>query len=214
METKKCKKCQKSIDKNLRFCPKCGEKQPEPVWATALVIFFAVVVIFGGLTGFEDEDTLKTPEEKTTETVSASEEKDDTKKTTVEEEKRSFKVGEVLETQGLKITFDSNNLNFTNYSQYASVKDGHKIVEFKFTAENISERDRSFNYYDFNCYADDQKMQQFYSVDNSGLDSGGTISSGKKSSVPVYCEVPTNASKITVEYQSLLSNKHYEFVAS
>ena len=26
METKKCKKCQKSIDKNLRFCPKCGEK--------------------------------------------------------------------------------------------------------------------------------------------------------------------------------------------
>ena len=105
-------------------------------------------------------------------------------------------------------------MNFTNYSQYASFKDGYKIVEFKFTAENISERDRSFNYYDFNCYADDQKMQQFYSVENSGLESGGTISAGKKSSVPVYCEVPITASKITVEYQSLLSNKHYEFVVS
>lgn len=214
METKKCTKCSKSINKNLRVCPKCGAKQPEPVWATALVVFFAFVVIFGGLNDFEDKDTLKTSDEKTTETVSAAEEKDDTKKTTVEEEKRSFKVGEVLETQGLKIAFDSNNLNFTNYSQYASVKDGYKIVEFKFTAENIGERDRSFNYYDFNCYADDQKMQQFYSTDDSGLDSGGTISSGKKASVPVYCEVPTNASKITVEYQPLLSDKHYEFVAS
>lgn len=212
METKKCKQCQKDINKDLRVCPKCGVKQPEPVWAIALVVLFAIGALYGLSTNGEDNQVPNSQKESSKAETSSI--KEETKKPAPPEEKKTFKVGEQLETQGLKITFDSSNLNFTNYSRYASVKEGNKIVEFKFTAENIGERDRSFNYYDFNCYADDQKMQQFYSTDDSGLDSGGTISSGKRASVPVYCEVPSNASKITVEYSPLLSNNHYEFLAS
>ena len=212
METKRCKNCQKSINKDLRVCPECGSKQPEPVWAIALVVLFAIGALYGISTPVEDSQVPNNQNESSK--AESSSIKEETKKTSPSEEKKPFKVGEQLETQGLKITFDSSNLNFTNYSRYASVKEGNKIVEFKFTAENIGERDRSFNYYDFNCYADDQKMQQFYSTEDSGLDSGGTISSGKRASLPVYCEVPSNASKITVEYSPLLSDNHYEFLAS
>ena len=114
----------------------------------------------------------------------------------------------------MKVTFNSSNLNFTNYDKYSDLGEGNKVVEFKFTAENIGEDDETFDYTDFECYADGKKMQQFYGAKDAGLDSGGKISKGKQSSVPIYCEVPIDAKKVSVEYSPMLADKNYEFVAN
>ena len=56
-------------------------------------------------------------------------------------------------------------------------------------------------------------MQQFYGAEDAGLDSGGKISSSKKITVPVYCEVPTSSTKIIAEYDvSWLDNNNIEFI--
>ena len=126
----------------------------------------------------------------------------------------SFKVGDTFQNKHIKLTFDSSNLNFTKYHKYATIKSGYKIVEFIFTAYNIGETNQTIDYTDFDCYADGIGMQQFYSTDGSGFDSGGTISPGKKVIVQVYCEVPKESEKVTVEYKPILADKNYEFIAS
>ncbi len=200
MNTKKCRHCQEEIAKKAKRCPKCGGKLGMPGWAKALII---VVIIFGCIVGCVNScsnavnDAVK-------ETFGGYDDQNG---------KTSFKVGEIYKSKYMKITFDSSNLNFKNYSKYADIKSGYKIVQFKFTAENIGEENQTFDYTDFDCYADDQTMQQFYSTDDSGLDSGGTISKGKKVTVPIYCEVPKNSKKITVEFKPILADKTYEFIA-
>ncbi len=200
-KTKTCKHCKEEIAKDAKKCPKCGGKQGLPGIVKALIVVAIVIVCIVGCMS-----SCASGVDKAVKEVSSG--YDD------QSGKTSFKAGEVFQSKHLKITFDSSNSNFTNYSEYADVKDGYKVVEFKFSAENIGEEDETFDYTDFNCYADGEKMQQFYSTEDSGLDSGGTISSGKKSSVPVYCEVPKDASKVSVEYKPMLADKNYEFVAS
>lgn len=204
LPTKKCKHCQESIDIKAKRCPKCGGNLGMPGWAKALIIVGVVFVCMIGCVGGCAGILGGAVSEAAKETFGGYDDQNGNK---------SFKVGESFESKYLKITFDSSNLNFTNYSEYATVADGYKVVEFKFTAENIGDENQNFSYTDFDCYADDQTMQQFYSVDGAGMDSGGTLSKGKKATVPVYCEVPTNASKVSVEFKPILADNNYEFVA-
>ena len=200
-KTKTCKHCKEETAKDAKRCPKCGGKLGLPGWAKALIIVAIVIICIVGCMS----SCAKGVDDAVKEVTNGYDDVNG---------KKSFNAGDVFENKHLKIKFESSNLNFTNYSEYATVKDGYKVVEFKFSAENIGEEDENFDYTDFNCYADGEKQQQFYSVEDSGFDSGGTISSGKKSSVPVYCEVPKSASKVTVEYKPILADKNYEFVAS
>lgn len=196
-----CKHCKEEIVKGAKKCPKCGGNQGLPGFVKALIIIVIVIVCIVGCMN----SCAKGVDEAVKEVTGGYDDQSG---------KTSFKVGEEFESKHLKIKFESSNLNFTNYSEYATIKDGYKVVEFKFSAENIGDDDVTFGYTDFNCYADGEKKQQFYSTEDSGLDSGGTISKGKKSSVPVYCEVPKNSSKITAEYKPILADNNYEFIAS
>ena len=195
-KTKVCKHCKETIDKSAKRCPKCGGKLGMPAWIKLLIVVLVILICLIGCVN----SCSKAVEE----SFSAN---DDQNGNT------SFKVGEVFESKYLRIKFDSSDLNFTNYSEYATVKEGYKVVQFKFTAENIGDENETFDYTDFDCYADDQKMQQFYSTDDSGLDSGGTISKGKKVTVPIYCEVPVDSTKVSVEFKPLLADNNYEFIA-
>ena len=198
--TKICKHCKEPIAKGAKRCPKCGGKLGMPGWAKFLIIVAIVLACIVGCVG----SCSKAVDDAVKESFGGYDDQNG---------KLSFKVGEVFQSKHMKVTFDSSDTNFTNYSEYATVKEGYKVVQFKFTAENIGEENQTFDYTDFSCYADDETMQQFYSVDDSGLDAGGTVSSGKKVSIPVYCEVPANANKVSVEYKPLLAEKNYEFIA-
>lgn len=200
-ETKKCKKCMEEINKKAKRCPKCGANLGIPGFVKVLivlgVIFFMCISCMSSCADAVDDSIKETENEY----------KDINGKT-------SFNVGESFENKHIKVTLDSVNTNFTKYSDYSKPEKGNKVVQFVFTAENVGEDDQYFSYTEFNCYADDAAMQQFYGVEDAGLESGGTISSGKKITVPVYCEVPTSATKITTEYDaSWLDNNNIEFIA-
>lgn len=196
MQTKKCKYCQEEIAKKAKRCPKCGGKFGIPTGIKILIVIVIIIVcIVGCMSSCSKafEDSFSGYDDKNNKT--------------------SFVVGETFESKYLKVTYKSSNKDFKDYNKYATVKDGYKVVQFVFTAENIGEDNQTFDYTDFNCYADGETMQQFYSTDDSGFSSGGTISSGKTVEVPVYCEVPKTASKVTVEFKPFMADKNYEFVS-
>lgn len=113
--------------------------------------------------------------------------------------KTVYSVGEVYQGSSLAIKFVSKNDNFKNYSKYADVKSGYKIIQASFEFENLSSDDEYVSNYYFNCYADGYDCEMFYSVDDSSF--GSTLSTGKKAKGNVYFEVPKDATEITLEYE-------------
>lgn len=113
--------------------------------------------------------------------------------------KTEYGVGEVYQDSSLAIKFVSKNDNFKNYSKYADVKSGYKVIQASFEFENLSSEDEYVSNYDFNCYADGYDCEMFYSVDDSSF--GSTLSTGKKAKGNVYFEVPKDATEITLEYE-------------
>ena len=113
--------------------------------------------------------------------------------------KTEYSVGEVYTGNYLAIKFVSKNENFKNYSKYADVKSGHKVIQASFEFENLSTDDEYVSSYDFNCYADGYDCEVFYSVDDSSF--GATLSTGKKAKGNVYFEVPKDATEIILEYE-------------
>lgn len=134
-----------------------------------------------------EKETEKTPEEKTEDTSA-----DATK---------GIAVGSAVSNDEVKISYKKCSTNFTKYSQYADIKKGHKIVRAVFDFENISSSDISLN--SFSCYADGEKCEEFYSVDDYSSPVLETISAGRKlTNATVYFEVPKNAEKIELEYEA------------
>lgn len=114
------------------------------------------------------------------------------------EQKLTANVGDTLTTENLKITYTACE-DYTGYSQYAAPKSGYKVIRLSFNVENVGSSDRFISYFDFDCYADDVAMEAYYSVDDS---LSATISAGRKASGCVYFEVPKDAEKIEVEYET------------
>lgn len=57
-------------------------------------------------------------------------------------------------------------------------------------------------------------MDKFYSIADDYSLLSATMSAGKTANGKLYCEVPTNASKITIKYDaSWLDDNNIEFVA-
>ena len=116
---------------------------------------------------------------------------------TTENGKLTVKVGEVLETNKVKITYVSTG-EYTGYSQYSPPKDGNKIVYIELKAENTSDSDVFISYYDFDCYADNNAMDAYYTLND---DLSATLSAGRTTTGKVYFEVPKDAESIEFEYE-------------
>ena len=64
---------------------------------------------------------------------------------------------------------------------------------------------------DFTCYADGYDCESFWSVDDSSF--SANLSSGKKTKGNVYFLVPSDATEITLEYETnYWSSEHVEFI--
>lgn len=111
----------------------------------------------------------------------------------------SVKVGDVLTTDTLKITFADCG-EYTDYDEYFGPKSGNKVVYLKLEAENISSTDTYLSMFEFSCYADDVAAEEYIYGDN--LFSTDVISSGRKMSGYMYFEVPKDAETIEVEYET------------
>lgn len=172
------------------------EKTKKPIykkWWFWLIIIVAVIAIAGsGNSNNGSKTTLTSGEAGSSNT--------DTSSTTNNTSAlKTYNVGEIFENANLAIKYVAMDENFTGYNKYATVNDGCKIVKADFEFENVGSTDQYVSAYEFDCYADGYDCENFWSTDDSAFSS--TLSSGKKAKGSVYFQVPTTATKITIEYK-------------
>lgn len=194
-ETKICKHCQSTIPKKAKVCPNCRKKQGGKLkWIIIAVIVLAIIGVAMG--GNDDKADVKKVSKSTSDSsADATSTKEDT---TTEEKSNIFNVGDVAETKDLKITYESA-APYTSDNEFLQPKEGCTYWEFKFKFENISDTDQTVSsMMDWECYADNNKVDQQWIGDNNGLDA--TLSAGRSTEGTVYFEVPSDAQKLELEY--------------
>lgn len=191
-ETKICKHCQSEIPAKAKVCPNCRKKQGGMgclgvilVVVGILIFLFAFIGMMGG-SGSKDKNPQK---------VGEAESGDPTE---TEEPSNVFQVGDLVETDNFRITYESAS-EYEPDNEFLQAKDGYTYWEFKFKFENISDTDQTVStLMDWECYADNSKVDQSWIEADNGLDA--TLSAGREAEGAVYFEVPTDAESIELEY--------------
>lgn len=144
--------------------------------------------------------------------VSETKEKEEKETEAAKADTQEIKAGSSVSDDYVKITYKSCNADFRNYSRYADVKSGYKVIQAVFDFENISTTDQSLN--SFYCYADGVKCEEFYMVDDYSSPLFETISPGRKlTGATIYFEVPKEVEKIELEYEaSFWNSEKYIFI--
>lgn len=188
-QTKICKHCKTEIPYGAKVCPQCRKKQGGKMkW---IIIAFAVLCVIGALAGGgDDSKPKKTGEVKTKE--------EQGENNGNEEVSNVFNVGDIVETENLKITFTSAG-QYQEDNEFMRPKDGYEYWRFEFQFENVSDSDQVVSsMMDWECYADNSKVDQTFIGDDNGLDA--TLSSGRTTNGAVFFEVPVGAESIELEY--------------
>jgi hypothetical protein len=191
-ETKICKHCQSEIPAKAKVCPNCRKKQGGMgclgvilLVVGILIFLFAFIGMMGG-SGSKDKNPQK---------VGEAESGDSTE---TEEPSNVFQVGDLVETDNFRITYESAS-EYEPDNEFLQAKDGYTYWEFKFKFENISDTDQTVStLMDWECYADNSKVDQSWIESDNGLDA--TLSAGREAEGAVYFEVPTDAESIELEY--------------
>ena len=118
-------------------------------------------------------------------------------------------VGNTMESNGLKITLNEADLNYTGYDNrygWHTPQDGMKYVAATFTYQNDGDRDAYVSIYDFDCYADGSTCQQEYGLEpDNGLSNNfinTNLSQGRNVTFTTYYSVPEGAQSIELEYEA------------
>ena len=177
-----CKKCGTVYSSAQTICPKCMTRRPlstEKIIGGIAICAF-ILILIGSLANVFEENTSNI---------------------VIDENKnKNLKVGDTLDANGLKITLNEAADWNGNHSRYSQPKNGYKYIRVYFIIKNTNSSDRYLSSYDFTCYADDAKMEEYIWGDNT-LESG-KISNGRNIQGYVYFEVPKNAQKIEIEYET------------
>lgn len=189
-ETKVCKHCQTEIPKKAKVCPNCKKKQGGKLkWIILVIVALAII---GSVVGGSDDDKKAKKVGEVEKEEAATEDKE------TEEVSNVFNVGDVVETDNFIITFISSG-QYIEENEFLQPKEGYEYRSFEFKFENTSDSDQVVSsLMDWECYADNSKVDQAWIGDDNGLDA--TLSSGRTTQGTVYYEVPVNAEKIELEY--------------
>lgn len=184
-------------------------KQKKPIykkWWFWVIIVIVIIGIVGGAGSSSSDSEKKSSNGETSVTADVS---DKSKEDSQTEEK--ITAGNSVDLDGLKITYVSCDTDFKKYNEFADVKSGNKVIRAEFLYENNSERDVSLE--GFDCYADNDKCEEFYSVDDYASPTLESLSKGRKFKGVVYYEVPKDAKVIELECETeFWSNDKITFV--
>lgn len=226
-KTKVCKKCGSIMDSSAKACPSCGAPAKKK---TGIIIGVVVAMLIigaatsSGSDGKSDssgrssastistssaestassvESTASSTAVNSTEESKAEDNSAESEAVESEEEEQSnvYKVGDVLDTGKLKITFQSVE-DYETDNIFLEPEEGNKLIRAYFVIENIGKTDTLVSFLDFDCYADDVAVSDNWAGGEKQL-STTTLSSGRKTEGYLYYEVPVNAEKIELEYET------------
>lgn len=227
-----CPECGREISEMAKSCPHCGcpiqkptenkESSSKPkkthnsenrnekpkkkgsclkIILIVLAALMVLIVLIGIIGGEEDKPVA----EKTGVMEQESEQ------TAEEESSNSFSVGDIVETDYMRITFVSAD-QYIEENEFMQPKEGYEYWRFEFNFENISDTDQTVSsMMDWECYADNQNADQTWLVDDNGLDA--TLSPGRTTQGAVYFEIPEDAESIEIEYSvNLWTDERVVFV--
>lgn len=182
------------------------KKKGKKKWIVIAVIVLLIAIVAS--TG-SDEPAVTTNQNVDSSDVSEATDKADNVEKTVTDK---IKAGTTLSNKQLKINYKSCDADFQDYSYYAEIKDGYKVVKAVFDFENISSTDVILE--GFDCYADGVKCESFYFVDDYSNPILTSISAGRKlNDATVYYEVPADAESIELEYEAnMWTGEKYIFI--
>lgn len=182
---------------NAQVNPAPEKKKSKKKW---IIIAVVAVLIIAALGSSGESDTSGTTIENLSQSASDNNTSSDAQTATSANQSNVINVGNAVSDRQLKISYKSCDTDFQDYSEYADVKDGYKIVEAVFDFENISDSDVFVS--GFECYADGVKCEEFFSVDNY-VSPYESLSSGRKlTDIAIYYEVPVDAERIEIEYET------------
>ena len=201
-ETKLCKHCKSEIPKAAKICPNCRKKQGGiGKWIAIVIVIVLILAVATSGGGNKDKNPQKVGETATATTGNKTAEAQTADSETEEETEavnNVFSVGDIVETQNMKITYVSYG-EYQSDDDFMQPKDGYVYWEFEFKFENISDSDQTVSsMMDWECYADNSKVDQAWIGSDNGLDA--TLSSGRETQGTIYFEVPEDAQNIELEY--------------
>jgi RNA polymerase subunit RPABC4/transcription elongation factor Spt4 len=215
-ETKICKHCKSEIAKDAKVCPHCRKRQ-SGVGKWIVIAVAALVVIAALSSGSSDSSSKSTSATKQVSSnnstnVVSNENVSETKTTkssstgssSKSADSEQYKVGSTIDKNGLKITINDADLNFTAYDNpygWYTPSNGMKYIKISFTFENTSNSDKYVSIYDFDCYADNETCQQKYGLNDDDF-INTNLSTGRSKSFSTFYEVPVSASSIELEYET------------
>ena len=201
-----CPNCKKEILDETQFCPECGAgvssngksaKTKKPItkkWWFWVVIVVVVIALVSAVSGGNDSTDTNADSDN----VVVEQNDDKTTETTTEANDGKYYVGDKLVENGVEITYVSAE-KWTGYNQYSAPADGNIIVRIELSVVNNGSTDFAVTSYDFNCYADNQAMSEYWSADDW---ISATLSAGRSASGYVYFEVPEDAESVEIEYET------------
>lgn len=211
MEQKPCVKCGMMIAKRAVICPHCHTEQKNKKVKWIAIGAVALFLLLGMCSVQNNQDTDTATDTADSGAPTAVSDSAATASETVDNSTSNsssnggyIAVGSSFEENGLKITVNDADLDFTQYDNpygWRTPNTGMKYVMASFTFENTGSSDRYVSIYDFDCYADDSSCEQVYTLDESGF-INTNISKGRTVSFKTYYEVPVNAEKIELEYET------------
>lgn len=194
-QTKLCRYCQSTIPKKAKVCPSCRKKQTSLIMRFCkmfCVFCFAVLLLVycsNVNESHEQNDKDKNP-------VKVGEnENGNTESSTTN---NRFNLGDIVETENFRISYISSG-QYVPDEEYLKPEDGYMYWRFEFKFENISDSDQTVSrMMDWECYADNVKVDQTWIGDDNGLDA--ILSPGRTAQGTVIFKVPTSATSIELEY--------------
>lgn len=160
-------------------------------WFWLIIVVIAVAAVTAGGGNGDSQDNAEANE-----TVS-SQTQTDTQQTSNTNE---YKVGDTIDANGFLITYVKAE-EYESGNMFLQPEDGMKYIRIYITAQNNSTVDRFIWSSDFECYADNIKMDTEY-LTGDNLFTSENISAGRQAEGYFYFSVPKDAENIEIEYET------------
>lgn len=204
MNTNNSQNAQQALNEMIEAQNKKKKKNRIIIISVVAVILLFIVIIASSVDSSDkdNDDNNK---------VSVSDNSDLSNSSSNTDEEKNIESGNSFSTKYLKISYISCDDNFKDYNKYLPPKKGNKIIRAEFEFKNISSSDQYVS--GIECYADNNKCEQYFGTDDSSSLILESISPSRALKGAVYFEVPEDSKNIEIEIEGdFWTNEKVTFV--